>query len=825
MAGLSMHSLRAEIFEPPKTKLRGAQRTVYVLVALLLAGFGLALLLQIDAQRRTSSNHAAFVQVSSAQLLAEQVNAGLVHGWGALAGAAEMARIDASISDNAGAVLQAAARARPISGGAILDRQLRVISATDSRAAKLAQSVAAEIGSETAWGGVGQADGRRAPVLARRVNGAIILSIIDPVKLLPETANGSRAIITDGAFSILASSPQLTPEETSAFEKMLKHQAVSSGSFTAKVEGGEGIVVGVAKTGVGDLHVYALRATTPPLRALLGSALQFLLLAAAPALAVSALLLLQRQNARRARDAEEEVERVERRFRLAADGARAGLFEWRDDTNTINLSEQLAGLLRAPREELSLAEFFALPPAEDRAALEAAFGRARETGALDVSFRIAATHAVVFVEMRGLAIEAAGERNAPRIVGTAIDVSARKEAEIRAAALQRRLRDAIDSFTGPFALFDARKRLLLWNKSFQTCFQLDTPTLRPGASYDTIAIASAAHVRRERVDATDSQSREVELATGAWLQIQERRTIEGGLVIVGIDITPIKRQEEVLTKSEATLKAAVTKLETSEGRNRELARSYEEQKRRAEAASRAKSAFLANMSHELRTPLNAVIGFSEIMAGQLFGPLGDERYHNYSKDIHASGQLLLDLINDILDMAKIEAGKLNLAPRPLDPLDAIEQAVRFMKRRAEEKGLQLIVDAPDLPEIEADHRAVKQMLLNLLSNAVKFTEKGGVMVEGRANETHIILRVVDTGRGIPREHLPRLARPFEQVETEFARDHAGTGLGLALTKSLAEMHGGRFEIDSEVGKGTVATITLPRTAAITKFEDTPIAAE
>lgn len=820
-----MHSLRAEVLERPKVKLPGAQRTIYLLVALLLTGFALALLLQIDAQRRTSSNHAAFVQSSSAQLLAEQVNAGLVHGWGALAGAAEMARIETSIADNAGAVLQAAARARPISGGAILDQQSRVISATNSQAAKLAQSVVAKIGPETAWGGVAEAGGQRAPVLVRRINGALIFSIIDPAKLLPETRGGSRAVITDHTFAILASAPALTPEETGALEAMLKLHSADAGSFTAQLNDAENIVVGAAKTGVGELRVYSLRATSPPLRALLGSALQFFLLAAAPVLAVGALLLLQRQNARHARDAEEEVERVERRFRLAADGARAGLFEWRDDTNTIILSEQLTGLLRAPREQLTLAEFFALPPNEDRAALEAAFSRARETGALDVSFRIAAAHAVTFVEMRGLAIEDSSNRHAPRIVGTAIDISARKEAEIRAAALQRRLRDAIDSFTGPFALFDARKRLLLWNRSFQTCFQLDTTTLRPGASYDTIAIASAANIRRERIDATDSQSREVELANSSWLQIQERRTIEGGLVIVGIDITAIKRQEEILTKSEATLKAAVAKLEISEGRNRELARSYEEQKRRAEAASRAKSAFLANMSHELRTPLNAVIGFSEIMSGQLFGPLGDERYHNYSKDIHASGQLLLDLINDILDMAKIEAGKLNLAPRPLDPLDAIEQAVRFMKRRAEEKGLQLIVDAPDLPEIEADHRAVKQMLLNLLSNAVKFTEKGGVMVEGRATETHITLRVVDTGRGIPREHLPRLARPFEQVETEFARDHAGTGLGLALTKSLAEMHGGRFEIDSEVGKGTVATITLPRTAAITRFEDTPIAAE
>lgn len=237
----------------------------------------------------------------------------------------------------------------------------------------------------------------------------------------------------------------------------------------------------------------------------------------------------------------------------------------------------------------------------------------------------------------------------------------------------------------------------------------------------------------------------------------------------------------------------------------ELAKKHESANELVEEVNRAKSEFLGRMSHELRTPLHAIIGFSEIMAQGLFGPLGDPRYQQYAKDILASGQLLLDLINDILDMAKIEAGKFDLAPRPLDPLDAIEEAMQLVKRRAEEKSLQLLVDAPGMPDIEADHRAVKQMLLNLLSNAVKFTDKGGVMVEGRVSESHIILRVIDTGRGIPREHLTRLAHPFEQV----ARDYPGTGLGLALTRSLAEMHGGRIAIESQEGKGTVVTIVLP----------------
>jgi len=199
------------------------------------------------------------------------------------------------------------------------------------------------------------------------------------------------------------------------------------------------------------------------------------------------------------------------------------------------------------------------------------------------------------------------------------------------------------------------------------------------------------------------------------------------------------------------------------------------------------------------------------MAKELFGPLANPQYKQYASDIFDSGNHLLDLINDILDMAKIEANKLTLAPKPLDPMVAIEQATRLTKRKAEEKGLSLVIDAEELPEIEADHRAVKQILLNLLSNAVKFTDQGAIMVHARGNAQGLTLRVVDTGCGIPPEHLPRLARPFEQVEQELTRNNHGTGLGLALTKSLVEMHGGKLAIQSEVGRGTIVTVTLPRT--------------
>ena len=256
-------------------------------------------------------------------------------------------------------------------------------------------------------------------------------------------------------------------------------------------------------------------------------------------------------------------------------------------------------------------------------------------------------------------------------------------------------------------------------------------------------------------------------------------------------------------------------LERSEGRERELSRKYSEEKAKAEHAAHTKSAFLANMSHELRTPLNAINGFSEILSNELYGPMGDERYKGYAQDILTSGQHLLDMINDILDMAKIEAGKMTIDPQPIDPVDPVDAAVRMIRRKAEDKEIEMVLDAqPNIPEIDADHRAIRQMVLNLVSNAIKFTDAGGkitVAVEQRGPEIYV--GVTDTGIGIPAEDLPRLATPFEQVSGTKDRNYEGTGLGLALTKSFAEMHGGRMILSSIEGEGTTVAFTLPISGA------------
>ena len=216
------------------------------------------------------------------------------------------------------------------------------------------------------------------------------------------------------------------------------------------------------------------------------------------------------------------------------------------------------------------------------------------------------------------------------------------------------------------------------------------------------------------------------------------------------------------------------------------------------------------MSHELRTPLNAINGFSEIMASEMFGPLGHDRYREYAGDILSSGQHLLSLINDILDMSKIEAGKLNLRLEPVAIDEVVEDTLRLIRQRAEKAGLKIRVHLPRAPDITADFRALKQILLNLLTNAVKFTPRGGsITISAIVTEDNVHISVADTGIGIAEKDLDRLARPFEQIENQFSKTREGTGLGLALTKSLIEMHHGRFEIDSVLGHGTTAQVILP----------------
>ncbi|MFQ5783961.1 MAG: PAS domain-containing protein [Alphaproteobacteria bacterium] len=235
-------------------------------------------------------------------------------------------------------------------------------------------------------------------------------------------------------------------------------------------------------------------------------------------------------------------------------------------------------------------------------------------------------------------------------------------------------------------------------------------------------------------------------------------------------------------------------------------------KEEADLANRAKSEFLANMSHELRTPLNAIIGFSEMIRDGVFGPLGSVKYKEYAVDINASGLHLLALINDILDLSKIEAGKFELAEAAVDVPSVVGSCVALIKERAESAGVRLESHVPAAPPaLYADERKLKQILINLLSNAIKFTPPGGridVRVDG-SSQHGCSITIADTGIGIAPEDIPKVMEPFGQADTGLDRKYEGTGLGLSLTRALVELHGGTFELESAVGRGTRAIVRFP----------------
>ncbi|WP_045836091.1 HAMP domain-containing sensor histidine kinase [Hyphomicrobium sp. 99] len=238
----------------------------------------------------------------------------------------------------------------------------------------------------------------------------------------------------------------------------------------------------------------------------------------------------------------------------------------------------------------------------------------------------------------------------------------------------------------------------------------------------------------------------------------------------------------------------------------------DEARRRAESANKAKSRFLATMSHELRTPLNAIMGFSEVMEKELLGPIGSDIYRDYARSIYQSGDHLLCIINEILDLSRIEAGRYDLHEEAMRLTDIAEDCQRLVKIKADAKSLTFVEDfAPDLPHVWADPRALRQICLNLLSNALKFTPKGGqiTLMVGHTQDGGQFMTVADTGPGIPKEEIPRVLQAFGQGSLAHETAEGGTGLGLPIVQNLIHLHGGTFDLQSELRKGTEVTVTLP----------------
>ena len=358
------------------------------------------------------------------------------------------------------------------------------------------------------------------------------------------------------------------------------------------------------------------------------------------------------------------------------------------------------------------------------------------------------------------------------------------------------LEAGFDNLPDGISLADADLNMVAINKRFLELLDFPSDKFRRGDPFEKFIRYNAERGEYGPGDPNEQVRERIELAKrfephcferarpdGRILQIRGTPLAGGGFVTTYSDISDRVRSERALRAAKET----------------------------AEFANRTKSQFLATMSHELRTPLNAVIGFSEILTQEMFGPLGNPSYHGYAEDIHRSGIHLLKIINDILDVSKAEAGRIQLKEEELDLAEVVSTALRLTTAHAQEKGIKIRPELPATPIIiSADELRLRQVLLNLMSNAVKFTNEGSVTVRAQADSTSgLALKIIDTGIGIAARDLERIFEPFAQAEATLSRSYEGTGLGLPLSRKLIELHGGTLTIESVPGEGSTSVIWLP----------------
>lgn len=374
-----------------------------------------------------------------------------------------------------------------------------------------------------------------------------------------------------------------------------------------------------------------------------------------------------------------------------------------------------------------------------------------------------------------------------------------REGNKRTRLADQRLREAVESISDGFALYDAEDRLILFNRKWMDFYGYDAEEAFPGITYEELvrldakngAVAGDPELYIRQRLAYRRQFRgslDLQLSDGRWITIRETPTSSGGIVGIQADITDRMEAAEALLAERTA----------------------------AENANRAKSDFVSKISHELRTPLNAILGFAEIIKDAHFGPVGNPRYMEYASDIHISANHVLELVNTLLDLARIESGEEELREEVLDVGEMVRAALIFLRDIAARKNIAIELFLDDgLPRLLADRRKMKQILVNLMANGIKYNKPGGrIIISVHANPTEgFVFEVTDTGQGIAAEDVGNALKPYGRVQNARVEE-TGTGLGLPLAKSLAEMHGGSLKVDSVVGFGTMVTVTLPWSRAV-----------
>jgi two-component system, cell cycle sensor histidine kinase PleC len=529
-------------------------------------------------------------------------------------------------------------------------------------------------------------------------------------------------------------------------------------------------------------------------------------------------------QAARAREADAACKRIRDRIDTALNRGRCGLWDWDLSRGRIYWSDSMYEILGMRRDGhfMSFGEINALVhPHDGDLAHMAELVAASQTNSIDHTFRVRnAAEEWIWLRARAELVREQGAQTS-HLVGIAVDISEQQILAERSATADMRLGDALEAVSEAFVLWDKDNRLIMCNSKFQRFHNLPNEAIIAGLSYQDVMARGTPPLIQSQIalgerPVAGAKTYEARLADGRWLQINERRTKDGGYVSVGTDITALKRHEEQLMDSERRLMATVADLRKSRQtleqqaqQLAELAEKHLDQKAEAESANQAKSEFLANMSHELRTPLNAIIGFSEMMIEETFGALGSPRYADYSKDIRTSGQYLLGVISDVLDMSRLEAGSVRLEKTEISLGSVIAAALETIAMPARDKQITITAHAADA-KLHADRAAIERIIATLLRNAVKFTPANGrINVRVRRLPAATNIYVEDSGIGIPPEALPRLGRPFEQWNNVLDNGMKGSGLGLAIARSLVDLHGGTMRVRSILGRGTIVLVRLP----------------
>ena len=676
-----------------------------------------------------------------------------------------------------------------------------------------------------------------ATLAAAQMNGALarqqgltpaqVLEHLLPIRAL---AAGRQIVVSDAAGTVVAALPSVGERRLRLADLLGPVQPLTvfadkAGVLRIDLADGEDVLAAVRQLDKPYGQIAVIHPVADLLSDWRSASVRSGLLLLSTAFVLIAIALAYFWQTNRSAEIESIHARVHGRIDTALNRGRCGLWDWDLARGRIYWSASMYAMLgmQARSEFMSFGEVNALvhPRDGDLSQLAETVAASR-SNTIDHVFRLRnSCGAYVWLRARAELVRE-GSGSEFHLVGIAVDISDEKKMVERNATADVRLRDAIEAISEAFVLWDADNRLVTCNSKFLALHELKPDTVRVGMPYGQLIAEATPPLIQTQISLGESprggaRTYEAQLGDNRWLQINERRTKDGGYVSVGTDITALKRHEEKLMDSERRLMATIADLRRSRQalemqaqQLAELAERHAEKQAEAESANRAKSEFLANMSHELRTPLNAVIGFSELMEAETFGPLGNSRYVDYVGDIATSGRYLLDVISDVLEMARLDAGRVRIDPKAVDAAEALRTVFDEVRQAAVAKKVALMADVAPRTALHADARALGKMLSSLVGNAVKFSHQNGqVGVRIRPSMGGTNLFIGDDGIGIDAVALAVVGRPFTQVGGTMHDGMKGSGLGLAITQSLVKMHGGSLRIRSAVGRGTVVMVHLP----------------